>query len=353
MSVPYDVLSGEPLPSRKFGGAQELREFLQGGHVDGKFLYRGQARRYTHRYEIISPGRLATIEALYPSDFRFVGKEQKPPQDNEWITLGRENGRNIRNRFFDWMERYVEERCDPAFDWLAKIMKAYEAAHERLMRDLTAQVPGFSSDDSTWTPETQRIYDDGLHHYRLGLNSTKTAALWSLAQHYELSTALIDLTEDIDVAIWFATNEWRACRPKPDNGFGCVYRFDLPRLAKVLTNYRLQKNQELASLPGFNRVPAFFVRRLSNIISGGALRPAHQRGASVFGFDQPLVLLTIAQYAIVEVFEFEHGPHDLDLGKVDREYIIPADDLGRRQNRCLLSRWTACSPFGCRGFDAG
>ena len=66
MSAPYDVLSGEPLHSRKFGGAQGLREFLQSGHVDGKFLYRGQVRRYTHRYEIISPGRSAAIEALYP-----------------------------------------------------------------------------------------------------------------------------------------------------------------------------------------------------------------------------------------------------------------------------------------------
>ena len=111
------------------------------------------------------------------------------------------------------------------------------------------------------------------------------------------------------------------------NGFGCVYRFDLPSLTEVLTNYRLLKNQELASLPGFNRFPAFFVRRLCNIISGGALRPMHQRGASVFGFDQPLVLLTIAQHGIVEVFEFEHGPHDLALGKVDREYMIPPDDL--------------------------
>jgi hypothetical protein len=107
MADSYDVTSGEPLPSRKFSDPAELRELLAEEHIDGRFLYRGQVKRQIHEFEP-EPGQLFSIESLYSNDFRFISKERKPRADKEWITSVRNRGRDIRDRFCEWMEDYVE-----------------------------------------------------------------------------------------------------------------------------------------------------------------------------------------------------------------------------------------------------
>jgi hypothetical protein len=48
-----------------------------------------------------------------------------------------------------------------------------------------------------------------------------------LAQHYGIPTALIDLTESIEVALFFATHRREGCEWKPcENGRGVLYRVD-------------------------------------------------------------------------------------------------------------------------------
>lgn len=62
----------------------------------------------------------------------------------------------------------------------------------------------------------------------------------ALAQHYELPTGRLDLTQDPDVAAFFATN-WRddsgAWHPMED-GEGVVYRVGVPRLMQGLGKHR-------------------------------------------------------------------------------------------------------------------
>jgi hypothetical protein len=328
MSEAYDVLSGRRMPSRKFKDAQALRNFLLENDSPGNFLYRGQIRRYSHQFWMVAQNKPVALEALYPTDFRFFNEERVHRVSNEWITFERQAHRDKRDRFFSWMETYVRTHPASEFGWLSKIIGEDNERTVRLFAELRHELPGFSPDYDRGTPEIRDLVARRMDHYGLGLHSLKTAVLWSLAQHYELSTALVDLTDAIDVALWFATNEWRDGSPPPTSGYGCIYKFNYAQLETILANHHKLQNARLAALGLSERVPRFFVQRIGDMIEGGALRPKRQRGASVYGFDQPLVLATVAQYGVVEVFEFEHSAHGsgLDLGPVNRGYLKPVDD---------------------------
>lgn len=64
----------------------------------------------------------------------------------------------------------------------------------------------------------------------------------ALAQHYELTTGRLDLTQDPDVAAFFATS-WRDAngqwRPASE-GVGIIYRVDIPHLKQVLGEKRFE-----------------------------------------------------------------------------------------------------------------
>ncbi|MCP3463499.1 hypothetical protein [Bradyrhizobium sp. CCGUVB23] len=106
------------------GAAQALQRVHRNFEEPG-CRARATAPRYTHEFEMIVPGQLVAIEALYPNDFDFINKERKPRSDNSWITSVRDKRRDIRDRFCEWIENYIEKKNEPALDWLVQEFRAH------------------------------------------------------------------------------------------------------------------------------------------------------------------------------------------------------------------------------------
>src|SRR5262249_4287776 len=107
------------------------------------------------------------------------------------------------------------------------------------------------------------------------IETTLWRHLWSLAQHYEIRTAILDVTRDPLVAGWFATNPWNEHEKRPSQGAGVIYRFDAEKLDRAFHMYNLTAFVQAV----LNRVtPALppFLADISDIPPAMALRPSRQ-----------------------------------------------------------------------------
>jgi len=147
---------------------------------------------------------------------------------------------------------------------------------------------------------------------------------WSLAQHYLVGTALTDVTFDLRVASWFATNEWDPSKPGPKDGeIGVIYRIQRPQLEQVLAAGSLV-GLYFAAEQNLTPPPDLFLVDIREIPSEFARRPRVQHGASIYGFDQPHVVSFAMQKGAIEAFEFIHRSR-VDIG-IGREDVVPPED---------------------------
>ncbi len=276
-----------------FESVTEAVEFLEARHRPGRNAYRGQELRYPPHVYQDETGKRLTIESVYPRDYRFILEySAHAPQLGDRVSERRGRGRDRRDRFTLFLSVCCfARRDDPACAWLRPHFDEVERWGKASRPEVTA--PG--------GPGT------------LG-DTTLTRIAWSLAQHYGLSTALLDVTFDPRVAGWFATQPWDPNATFQASGKGVIYRFDLPRLEALLE----QDGRAPGAFPGF-------VQSLEGVPASFAARPAAQHGGSLCGFDRIGVVRRAFEERIVEPFEFRHSAVAAGLG-IRRSALTPGDD---------------------------
>ena len=267
---------------------------LEADHRADRHLYRGQMRRYEpHRWTAFHEER--SVEALYPADFRFhYGHQdfsgQHAARISARVSAARAHARQVRDLFTSMLMLHLAGMGESAGWAFALFPEFGESVRQRT------------------TPMDTRFF----------------RAAWSLAQHYVVATALTDVTFDPRIAAWFATQPWAADGPGPDlERPGVLYRIDRDRIEPILHNGS-QLARMMAEQEGSVRPPELFLVDIRDIPSDFARRPTSQQGASIYGFDQALVIAAAFKGGAVEAFEFQHGP-GVDVG-VGREAVIPPDD---------------------------
>jgi hypothetical protein len=263
-----------------------LLVFLERERASGDFLFRGQTRRYPPHL-LKTPDRTLAVEPLYPADFRFFYKESESNEEtNRMISSARDFGRDIRDMFCQF---------------------------------LTVNLAGIR-EENPWANSMVSSLENWPRRTPL-FTSPFFRTCWSLAQHYLIATALTDLTFSPRVAGWFATNPWEADQPGPQPGdqgvIYCLNRDKTERLLEVATvMHRVMLNDE--------SLPELFLVDIRSIPDSFAKRPTAQQGASLYGFDQPLVIELAAQSGILEIYTFVHQAGQ-DAG-LTRDEVIPAED---------------------------
>jgi len=314
---------------RGFADAHALLAHLAREDAQRKYLYRGQTCRHLPYSLPGEDGTLQHVEALYPNDLRFIREfDAGAPDAPAKVTAARKAGRDRRDQFMLFLKKGASEgRAE--LGWLKDIFAAESAAQIEYMRWLLSQPGGELMRDPAsrhLTPYKLRV-EAHMEMWRrgLGIGSKQHTIAWSLAQHYELATALVDLTDDVRVALWFATNEWDATRPSPAEGReGVVYRFDREQLDQALEAQSLSM-LAWALEKRLPPAPPLFVQEIAHIPESCALRPSRQRGYSVYGFDQMQLVQFIVARGICEIFTFVHGAAPA-LGSIDRDYLVPKQD---------------------------
>jgi hypothetical protein len=302
----------------------EALERIRRDHVSNRWLYRGQTyRRGVHR--IVEENQVFELENLYPQSFRFAAsygtinqaftkmwqKEYDKAEAsfnafNSFLIAKYESGRRVESPRFAWMDPYADE-----------LRRLFKGAGPSLF--------------------------SGFHEKDMGLKNPEFTRLsWSLAQHYGVVTALLDVSYDPEVAAWFATNLWDAPpQPQPLKGDGIIYRFNVQTLFAGMFFY----NQTLESESGANsyRAPPdkTFIQDLRQIPTAFALRPVRQEAAVLSGFD---ALTFVRQFDVagqIVAFIFPHVEDQLSRWplKHSREYLIPPDDPFLDLNREFDSKW--------------
>ncbi len=299
--------------ARPCADAHDLLTVLAAEHQDGLHVYRGQLRRQKPFRKLDGAGNEFWYENLFPIDFRFVTK-YPGADDPRFVEQLNTVRRRSEGESFRFMQHVVARcRADLAegrarSQWLGR-------EHARALEAVLA-LPLL---DRGGIPQASVFGDrfGGAGLWRL---------LWSLAQHYELSTALLDVTYSPSVAVWFATHEWDERRLPPREGSGVVYRFDVLALEGLLRIFSQIEELQAADLgmPASPRV-APFLQDLRSIPGTFAARPTGQQGGSLYGLDSLWLLESLSASGALEMFEFPHGADDEASG-VARATIMPHED---------------------------
>ena len=309
-----------------FPSVEEVRKALYAEHDKDRHLYRGQLyRRPRHRYA--DPHNTVSIhEALYPSDFRFF---QEHSSSNEHmanlITVARKKGRDERDAFCTFLRAKADAGVS-SLKWLKRELEQEMASAAALQQGPAGPIAEFLLKHQE-SFETKLLTEALLRSTGLQtlVESPTGRRLWSLAQHYGIATALVDVTFSIDVALWFATNPWKENERHPSKGPGVVYRFDRPGLEKLFAIYYedvRERSVQQRILPP----PRLFIADIRDIPKSCALRPNRQQGASIYGFDQIAILDYAERYDLIHVFEFSNGATTMGDDLPIRDYLIPLED---------------------------
>jgi hypothetical protein len=271
-----------------------LLQQLETEHEEDYHLYRGQMERYEpHRWTVQQ--ELREVEALYPADFRFhyQNKDFSPENSDQYlqrVSAARAFGRAVRDQFVLFLFLTLVAEGEQGAWALKRFPELVEAIQAR-------QPP----------------------------QDTAFARLaWSLAQHYVIATALTDLTFSPRVAAWFATQPWDPGGKCPAAGQrGVIYRIHRSKLEAILARAS-ELSRTMSEAEGVVPAPELFLVDIRDVPSSFARRPAAQHGASLYGFDQAIVIAAAFKGGAIEAFEFEHRP-GLDIG-IGREDVVPPQD---------------------------
>jgi FRG domain/Tetratricopeptide repeat len=290
-----------------FQNIKELLGYLLKEHDQQRFIYRGQTRRQQRLIIKDLSGNAFVYENIFPHDFRFVmAHHGQWKGDEEFLAVRARAARNC----FDFILHVVAKCRDgfmsgqEAYSWLKPYEHEFQAVLEYIART------------DVRVPHNVEFGRDFIGHRLWRL-------LWSLAQHYELSTALLDVTFSPAIAAWFATNEWNEKKQSPE-GRGVMYRFDVLALEGLQTIYGMIEKLQSTDKDLTLRVVPFF-QDLRSVPLTFAGRPLGQQGASIYGLDSVWLLEAIIASGAVETFEFNHSPEVIALG-VDRSSLVPVGD---------------------------
>ena len=294
-----------------FANFGEALEKIREEEQPNQWLYRGQ----THRrdpHQLLIDDKQVEFENLYPGSFRFAASYNSLSEafDREW-QKHHVAAENLFHLFFLYLAtEYERTRTDSAakYSWMDK--------YNRELREL-------------FQGEGRSLFGE-FHRRGIGMRDPEFVRIcWALAQHYGIVTALLDVTFDLDIAAWFATNEWSPPeQPRELQGKGIIYRICLLDLqAAILTFnkvYRPPDSEESFAPPPEN----LFVHDLRHIPLAFARRPLQQQAAVVRGFDDPRFLQLILGTDTVTAFVFDHtdGQSSRWPSSMTREDLIPPSD---------------------------
>jgi len=278
----------------------ELLKQLEAEHDSDRHLYRGQMKRY-ERYRWTGESDSGEVEALFPADFRFAyeftdfSSPDKAEMHARRTAEARDHGRNVRDAFSTFLLGRFANLASDADPWRLAVRNEFE-------KDMLSVRSG----------QTQAA------------NTAFSRMAWSLAQHYLVATALTDVTFDLRIAAWFATQPWCVDQEGPKDGQrGVIYRIDRNLLNPILIRGTELFRQFNAS-QGAPPAPDLFLEDIRDIPPSFAARPSAQQGASIHGFDKSIVLGAAFKGAVIAAFEFEHRS-GIDIG-LSRNDVIPTDD---------------------------
>ena len=299
-------------PTRERAPLAQVVERLKAEH-HARYWYRGQRmrRHCTYRGTVPAIDRFrrgltpiqATLEALSPSAFRHI-TDRHPALWDQFVLL-------------------------PPSEYLAGPMRAIMESDEKQLHDLLLQCLDYMVFEGARLAMSDRVrlgYDDPL------IAGGTTIArdllnLISIAQHYEYGSVMIDVSKDIDIAIWFATRDWNtgALAGSRDGSPGAIYRFDADRISAMMDH----------SISGPGATPPVMVQIMGIFgladISGMfpfLQRPRLQQGGSLLGMENIVTHLLLQMHEAAEVFPFDHDSVRGDEIGLSAEDIRPSQDKG-------------------------
>jgi len=151
----------------------------------------------------------------------------------------------------------------------------------------------------------------------------KLTTLVSLSQHYEFGSCMIDITNDPDVAIWFASHSWSGELTVSDDQYGVVYRFNADAINTALQKELLAETS--AQLAIFNAGLLGLVD-ISHDSNAFGLRPLRQAGGSIMGLENSVALYILDVYSALEVFTFPLATVSGNESSHSKNDLVPEDD---------------------------
>lgn len=147
--------------------------------------------------------------------------------------------------------------------------------------------------------------------------------LVSLSQHYGFGSVMVDITRDIDTAVWFATRDWETGHLVRHPGEqGVIYRFDESKIRFLVKTVFQHSTSDVRNFG------AFGIADISSRFAGIADRPRAQQGGSLLGMENLIVNFLLCEYGAIEIFSFDHDHVSGEETAKILEDICPPGDPG-------------------------
>jgi hypothetical protein len=305
-----------------FPSLADLHAFLREKHTPS-FRYRGQIKRYQTTYQgdvpgLASLGHLAgpvtiKFEGLVPSLFRPV----------------------IQSSPADWDSYTYPSKLAQVALVLRAIMRSDHPPLRSLVRDYFRDVVEYPEIFARYafTGHINLILPEStLARFAPGTITPHTLLrLISVAQHYELGSVMVDITKEIDVAVWFATHRFASgdvVRGDHDER-GVIYRFDAEVIKRFVPPAVEVGPRDPGTFPfGSLAGPAGLIgiTDIADLDSAYGKRPKAQAGGSILGLENSTVYLQGDLRGAIEVFTFPLSTATGRETSLDKESLCPRDD---------------------------
>jgi hypothetical protein len=314
----FNVVPGKStlcrISPKHFDSLRELAQYLRGNHQESMY-YRGQTKRYETTYN----GRIDTLaqafpklvslevtfESMIPSLFRPLTKYHNPDWDSYTYP-------KLLDQIAPAVRAVFNCSYDPIRGLLSKYFKELVNEPAFLTRALLARL-GFAKVPlpATLTAPMTNI-------------SKTLLQLISISQHYEYGSTMVDITQNVDVAVWLASHHWSGDKVGSEaEGVGAIYRFNSANINACLT--KELENETRASL-AISASGLLGVADISDLDKEFGLRPKAQSGGSILGMENSIVYMLLDVYEAMEVFTFPWSSVTGAETPIDKADLCPSGD---------------------------
>jgi hypothetical protein len=258
---------------------------------------------------------LKNLANAYPDQWLFRGQQQRyirywPPEDisiSQWTFWGKHSiamESLVPIDYRDMENAIANGICRKHLEWI------YGQRIANVRSFLTTYL---IQCHSKWHSYVVQSWYNGLQ------NASKSAKLLSIGQHYGLRSCYLDVTYDWQVAVWFATHDWKTGEHiKSDTSV--IYVFNIPNLRKA--SNCLETFQHPRNLVDIRDTPSEL-----------APRAKAQQGGSIIGIESPIFLQELIHKKAIECWEFKSGHTQSNLNSLQKYLLVPpCDEMARIYN---------------------
>ena len=320
--IELDPTRTQSLHSSEFQSLAELRAFLLEQHSPA-FRYRGQTRRYQTIYQGHVPGLASwghlsgpvtiKFEGLVPSLFRSV----------------------IRSKPADWDNYAYPSKLGQLAPALRAILRSQHEPLRSLVRAYFRDVLDFPEIFARYalTGRWNLILpEQTLGRFAPGTTTPNTLLrLISVAQHYGFGSVMVDITQAVDVAVWFATHHFASgeIAQGDQDARGVIYRFNAAAIQTATPAAIESGPRDPGAFPvaGLMRAAGFVgMTDIADLDPTYGNRPKAQVGGSILGLENSTTYLQHDLRAVLEVFTFPLSTITGRETSFDKESLCPSDD---------------------------